>query len=233
LKKNNLNYSFQIPKILKNMSISKLFSTHHLPILLSNDDTEQGSRMGGRIPSCIQGDTNCPVCQGPVEYLLTLAPDTLGQEISQDKEISMFVCKDFDCRWSGQRVVHPSPLIFIVHDASTRNNEITLMDSPSDGLGLIAGPLTLDPVENGFVTMEHTKIGGGPGWIQGWGKGETEKITEQGYIFLFQYTEPVYPDHKMPGADPFGFGTAYVFGKKQTGSNLPSLNEVVAFWQKT
>ncbi|MFL5730441.1 MAG: hypothetical protein ACJ75J_13215 [Cytophagaceae bacterium] len=206
-------------------------STHHMPLNLLENDVSTGSRIGGTPPINIPSNLTCPVCQGKIEYILTLGEDALG-EAAKNKELSFFVCEDFDCRWKSQRLIAPSSLIFLLHDACGRGKKGD-MDSPSDGLGLKTGALTQDPTdEDGLVTTEKSKIGGGPGWIQSWGKNEGANIMKKGYMFLFQYEQPVYPDHKNSGADPFGFGAVYVFAKKNK-NNLPDLSDVVGFWQKT
>jgi hypothetical protein len=100
-------------------------------------------------------------------------------------------------------------------------------------MGLILGESKEDLIEeDGWGATENSKIGGVSGWIQGWGMEETEKILDRGYMFLFQYAQPAFPDHKKGGTDPFGFGTVYIFAKKNK-DNLPDLNDVVGFWQNS
>jgi hypothetical protein len=64
-------------------------SNHHKPLLLSSDDVNKGSRMGGTPPSNIS-DLTCPACKGKIQYVLSLGEDTLGEN-AKNKELSFFV----------------------------------------------------------------------------------------------------------------------------------------------
>jgi hypothetical protein len=209
-----------------------LSKTHHYKILLSDTDVETGSRMGGTPPQIIADDYVCSLCNGGMQYVLTLGYDTLGENIGNN-ELSFFVCKDFDCRWNAQAVIYPSSLNFKLHPVSKRKDHSTEMDSPCNGIGLFTDGLQEDVVDDGYVTHDYFKIGGDAGYIQSRGPDETEAIIAEGYQLLFQYSQPVFPDHIKAGTDPFGFGVAYVFAKKDPATGLMDCNNLRAFWLKT
>jgi len=208
-----------------------LSPTHHHKILLSNKNVQTGSRIGGTPPEAIAENTVCPECKRKIQYVLTLGNDILGEHIGNN-ELSFFVCKDFDCRWDGQAVIHPSPLIFIVHPVSPRKKDPTDMDSPCDALGFYRGELEPDFVDEESGYCDDSKLGGKPTYIQSRGEEEVEEIQKEGYEFFFQYSQPVFPDEFSGGTDPFGFGVVYVFAKKDAATGLMDCNNIRAFWLK-
>ena len=206
----------------------------HIPLRLADSDHLRGSRMGGTPPACFaDAPVTCAVCNGPVQYILTIAGDVWQPVIAQDIAVSLFVCKDFNCRWSSRQVTTPSSLVLTVHADAPRSGIPASMDSPSEGLGLIAGPETKDLEEGQEIIIEATKVGGQPSWIQSWGYTEATRLADDGYVFLFQYTQPVYPDDKKAGPDPFNFGTAYVFARTSPETGLPLLTDLLACWQSS
>src|SRR5262245_37315966 len=106
--------------------------THHKRINLLDTDVQTGSRMGGTPPLNTPENLTCPACKGKTQYVLTLSEDVLSKELAKNKELSFFVCKDFDCCWSGQNIIEPSPLMYILHDPSERNPVGNDMNSPCD-----------------------------------------------------------------------------------------------------
>lgn len=209
---------------------------HHLPLLIDAVDTETGSRVGGRPPAPLAAaPPRCPVCRGPLEYLLTLAGDTLGERVTRGMAVSLLTCRDLVCRMGSHALVEKSATVLVVHDNAPRAAVAGELHTAFAGRRLIVGPLAADPLREGRVDTDASKIGGLPGFIQNWGDQEASKSRERRGEFLFQWSENTYalaPDMKQ-GAYPFLCGVVYVFACVDPESKLPMLKDVVAFWQSS
>ena len=64
--------------------------THHRRIRVAPADQQDGSRVGGRPPAVLASSMPaCPLCGGPLLYVLTLGGDTLGPEVARGRTISL------------------------------------------------------------------------------------------------------------------------------------------------
>ena len=175
------------------------------------------------------------MCGGPLEYVLTLAGDTLGERVARGKAVSLLACRDIACRMNSHELVEKSSTVLLVHDDAPRAAEASELQTEFEGRRLITGPLTPDPLREGSVYTDASKIGGLPGYIQSWGDEEASKSRERGGEFLFQWSESSYASaHEMKqGPAPFLFGVVYIFARVDPETKLPVLGDVMSFWQNT
>jgi hypothetical protein len=209
----------------------RLFSarTHHRPIQIGPKDAQTGSRIGGRAPQVLAADPpKCPSCGGPLQYLLTLAGDTLGEGVARGQAVSMLMCLDYDCRQNSHELAPGSSLVFRVHEDSPRADAPTPLDGKTEGRALTAGVATPDPLRDGAAYIDASKIGGRPGYVQSWGGEEADKARAGGADFLFQWSDAGYPPDMKVGKSLLAFGVAYAFARLE-----PQLGEVVGFWQNS
>lgn len=213
-----------------------LARTHHLPLVIDRADSATGSRVGGNPPAPIAAaPPRCPVCGGALEYVLTLAGDTLGERVAQGRAVSLLACRDIGCSIGTQRSVEKSSTVLVVHDDAPRAAEAGELATEFEGRRLIVGPLEEDPLEEGRVDTDASKIGGRPGYIQNWGDRQIAAYRERGGEFLFQWSETTYPDldDMKLGSYPFLFGVVYIFTRVDPETKLPTLEDPVALWQNT
>lgn len=208
--------------------------THHLPLSIDTADAETGSRVGGRPPAPLAAaPPRCPVCAGALEYVLTLAGDTLGVAVAKGRAVSLLTCRDIACRMKSHSIVEPSSLVLAVHDDAPRAAEGGELATDFEGRRLLAGPPEPDPLNEGMVYTDASKIGGMPGFIQRWGDKEASKSRARGGEFLFQWSENTYRRDMRQGAYPFLGGVVYVFSRVDPETKLPTLEDVVGFWQNS
>ncbi len=210
--------------------------THHLPLLIDATDTETGSRVGGRPPAPLAAaPPRCPVCSGALEYVLTLAGDTLGERIARGKAVSLLACRNLGCSIGTQRNVERSSTVLIVHDDAPRAAESGELQTEFEGRRLITGLLEPDPLREGRVYTDASKVGGRPGFIQNWGDDQVAALRARGSEFLLQWSENSYADAQEmeQGAAPFLFGVVYIFARVDPETKLPVLEDVMSFWQNT
>ena len=225
-------------KPIEEMDITqKLFvsRTHHRRILVDRTDAATGSRMGGTPPSTfVTPPRRCPRCGGQLEYVLTLANDTLGSQIADAEAVSMFCCRDLECLWGSRWILDVPSIVLIVHRDAPRAAVRSELDSTSEGRKLVLRDLCEDPLDkSGFVDTDRSKLGGRPGYIQAWGDEEAEKAQRGGRGFLFQWCETDHPNDMDRGTYPFCGGVVYVFSRINPVTKLPELSDLSAFWQST
>lgn len=218
------------------LSALYLARTHHLPLLIDATDSATGSRVGGNPPAPVAAaPPRCPVCGGALEYVLTLAGDTLGERVARGKAVSLLACRDLGCSIGTQRSVEKSSTVLVVHDDAPRATEAGELATEFEGRRLIVGPVEPDPLREGRVYTDASKIGGQPGYIQNWGDQEVAAYRERGGEFLLQWSENSYADvsEMQQGSAPFLFGVVYIFARVDPETKLPVLEDVVALWQNT
>lgn len=192
--------------------------------------------MGGRPPAPLAAaPPRCPVCNGALEYVLTLAGDTLGERVARGKAVSLLACRDLGCSLDTQRSVEKSSTVLVVHDDAPRAAEAGELETEFEGRRLIVGPLKADPLRDGRVRIDASKIGGQPGYIQSWGDEQVAAYRARGGEFLLQWSENTYPDvdDMKLGSYPFLCGVVYIFARVDPETKLPVLEDVVALWQNT
>jgi hypothetical protein len=162
--------------------------THHREILIDMVDTREGSRFGGQPPASLAAaPPRCPVCGGALQYVLTLAGDTLGEEIARGKAVSLLACREYACLMTSHALTEPSSTVLVTHDDAPRATRSSELDTVTEGRRLALGKLTPDPMRDGWVYTDASKLGGGPGFIQTWGPEEAEKAARYNRRFLFQW----------------------------------------------
>lgn len=224
------------PDSLDPLNALYIARTHHLPLLIDATDSETGSRVGGRPPApLVAAPPRCPVCGGPLEYVLTLAADTLGERVARGKAVSLLACRDLGCSLGTQRSVERSSTVLVVHEDAPRAAESGELETEFEGRRLITGRLEPDPLREGHVYTDASKIGGLPGFIQNWGDKQVSAYRERGGEFLLQWSENSYAfAHEMEqGSSPFLDGVVYIFARVDPETKLPVLEDVVALWQNT
>jgi len=209
--------------------------THHRRILVDGGDTHEGSRVGGKPPAPLAATPpRCPVCSGPLRYVLTLAGDTLGEEIAHGKAVSLLACRDYDCLATSHKLTDPSSTVLVVHDDAPRAIQASELDTVTEGRKLTLGEATPDPIEDGYVTIDASKLGGRPGYVQAWGPKWEAKAAERGGGFFFQWSESSFATSGIESG-PFTFdgGVVYVFSRIDPAMSLPELADLGAFWQSS
>jgi len=209
--------------------------THHRRIIVGSADAPTGSRMGGKPPSRLASSPpKCACCGGPLEYVLTIGNDIVGDQIAHGNFLSMLCCRRLECLWRGREIVAPSPIALVFHPEDRRADSASEIDSTSDGRILTLGPVCEDPVdEYGSVDTDRSKLGGGPGYIQAWGDEQTARARSDGRCFLFQWCETDHPRDMDRGTYPFCGGVVYLFSRFSPATILPELAGTTAFWQST
>ena len=209
--------------------------THHRPIAVDQGDRATGSRLGGRPPLPLaKKPPRCPICKGALQYVLTLAADTLGAAIAGERALSLLTCRDFGCRQGSHELAYPSPTLLVAHPDEARAETASELDPDCEGRALSMGELTIDPLQNGEVYTDASKLGGGPGYIQGWGDQEAQKARARGAEFLFQWSEnSLAAAHVEIDEAPFANGVVYVFARIDANSGRPTLEDLAAFWQSS
>lgn len=211
-----------------------LARTHHRPIVIGPEDAPTGSRVGGPPPVPLAtAPPRCPRCGGPMLYMLTIAGDLLGERVARGRAVSMLCCRDFDCMWASHHVIEPSSLHLVAHDDAPRGEPGSELDTAFEGRRLLAGPIAEDPLRDGAVYTDAAKIGGGPGYIQGWGPSQGAVAEAGGRVFLLQWSENAFPRDMKCGPVPLMFGVAYLFARVDDATRLPVLEDVCGFWQNT
>jgi len=207
--------------------------THHRPILVSLEDSDHGSRIGGRPPAPLATTPPvCPVCGGALRYVLTLAADTLGDAIAGGRAVSLLACRDYGCLVTSHGLTRPSSTVLVAHDDAPRATVASVIDTVTEGRRLVLGDAAADPTRDGWVETDASKLGGQPGYIQSWGPEEAEKAAGAG--FLFQWSENSLATSRLKsGPAVFDFGVVYVFGRLDAASGLPALEDLTAFWQSS
>lgn len=207
--------------------------THHREILAGTEDCDCGSRLGGKPPQVLaDAPPRCPLCGGILLYVLTVASDLLGDEISNGKAVSLLACRDYGCRAKSHALIEPSSTVLMVHDDDQRATAESELDAACEGRRLVAGDVKPDPVvEDDWVETDSSKLGGRPGYIQAWGPEEGARTTGQ---FLFQWSENTLAlaDVKS-GPCPFDFGVVYAFCGIAPDGHTPRLEKFTAFWQSS
>ncbi|MGB4774991.1 MAG: hypothetical protein WBP45_07465 [Daejeonella sp.] len=203
--------------------------THFCPLEVGETDSSSGSRFGG-VPPVSFGilPLKCPVCSGPVEYVLTLAKDILTDKIAQGKAISVFICRDIHCKLKSWQVIFPSSLLILIHKDEGRAPQGSSSDSTFKGRRLFANEL-----RPGIVTCDDSAIGGRPGLIQNSGMKKVEELARQGFQFLAQWSEVSLPNTVDGGTYPFGFGNVYLFAPMNPTTFMPELRGMICFWQNS
>jgi hypothetical protein len=220
---------------------TKLFidKSHHREILVDAGDSTEGSRIGGRPPAILAaGSQRCPLCGGPMSYVLTLAGDLLGDEIADGKAVSLLACREYECLCKSHRLITPSSTALVVHEDDSRAIEASELDFAPEGRRLTLGKMEPDPPsDDGWgVATDAAKLGGGPGYIQSWGAEEASKA--DGRVFLFQWSENAlaiaYRTRGLKsGPHVFLGGVVYVFSRTDPATGRPKLVDLAAFWQNT
>ena len=212
--------------------MEKLFieRNHFRPFEVGQDNAPTGSRVGGAAPANLERSPPvCPICAGPVQYILTLASDLLGEPVARGKVVSLLACTDFRCLQESSSLIEPSSLLFLVHDDVPRAAPGGSLKSELEGRRLVAGPL-----QEGSPTCDDSCVGGKPEYIQpDSGRTEEEKAKAMGAGFLFQWAETSCPNDMEIGTYPFGFGAVYVFAKLDPDTGLPQLEGLMGFWQNS
>lgn len=209
----------------------KLFvkQTHFCPIEVGETDSSSGSRFGGAPPISFGiSPPECPVCGGPVEYVLTLAKDILTDTIVHGKAISVLICRDIHCKMKSWRVISPSPLLILIHKDEDRAPQGSISDSTFKGRRLFANEL-----QAGVLTCDDSAIGGRPGLIQNSGMKKVEELERQGFKFLAQWSEVSLPNTMDSGTYPFGFGNVYLFAPMNPITFMPEIRGMIGFWQNS
>ena len=223
--------------VISNSDSTKLFSvrTHHQKIVIGPEDTNRGSRVGGRPPRSVSlAGPTCPRCRGAVRYQLTLNGEVLGDDVARGKALSMLTCRHFPCLQMSQWFVAPAPIVFVVHDDEPRAEAKSLADSATHGRRLLARPPVADALDPSYLRpTTETKVGGKPGFITSRGDMMAEEVESEGLGFLFQWSEDIYPRGMKVGSFSFAFGVAYVFSKIDPATKLPVLEDLRAVWQNT
>jgi hypothetical protein len=209
--------------------------SHHREIVVASLDSAAGSRIGGRPPAVVAAaPPTCPLCSGPLLYVLTLGADALGPEIAAGRELSLLVCRSYECRMQSHALVKLSALVLVTHEASPRAAMASALDAETEPRALVLGPPTPDPVEDDWVMTDAAKLGGRPGYIQSWGPEEAAKAEATGAVFLCQWSENAYAIEGMEvGPYPFDGGVVYIFCEADRATGLPDLNAPQAFWQSS
>jgi hypothetical protein len=208
--------------------------THHREILIDMVDTREGSRFGGQPPASLAAaPPRCPVCGGALQYVLTLAGDTLGDEIARGNAVSLLACREYACLMTSHALTEPSSTVLVTHDDTPRATRSSELDTVTEGRRLVLGKLTPDPMRDGWVYTDANKLGGGPGFIQTWGPEEAEKAERYNRRFLFQWGEHFGKSGIKFGSYVFDGGVVYVYSRFDPITRLPELADLVAFWQST
>jgi hypothetical protein len=207
--------------------------THHRRIRVAPADQQDGSRVGGRPPAVLaSAGPACPLCGGPLLYVLTLGGDLLGPDLARGRAISLLTCRSYDCRMTCHALKQPTAVVLMPHDESPRAAVPSTLDAETEGRALVLDAAEPDPVEDDWVTTDASKLGGRPGYIQSWGPEENAKAEAAGGVFLFQWSENAYPSKSMKvGPYPFDFGVVYVYCRADPVTGLPVLEAPAAFWQ--
>jgi hypothetical protein len=184
---------------------------------VGDDDTRTGSRVGGAPPAGL--DLVCPVCDGPAEYVLTLAPDVLGPTVA-DHALSLLACEDLTCRFAGPH--GGCSALVVAHADDGRAGA-----PPADGFEGRALAVTTAP--DAEVTSDDAVVGGTPGFLQSWGYEAGSELEAAGLAFLAQWSEQAYRPDMAHGAYPFLFGTVHLYAATTDGR--VDLGTARGFWQ--
>jgi hypothetical protein len=196
-------------------------------LLVADRDADAGSRVGGRPPTPLSASPpRCPICGGPLLYVLTLAGDVLGEAVASGQSLSVLICRNTACRMKGHVVRSPSPIVIPIGEDAPRASSPSELDSPTEPRALTGSP----PEPDTGDPVELAKIGGKPTFLQRWG---AEEARRAGGDFLFQWYENAYPKDMSVGPYPFLFGGLFVFTRKDPAAGLPRFESPSAFWQNT
>src|SRR5215472_4829074 len=168
--------------------------TNSRRIVISTQDSQTGSRIGGDAPEGVRPE----VVTSATQYLLTLA-------LNEVREVSLFHSIDFDDPSNANNLyknvskLQPTEsriVQCVVHSPAGRSSSAELR-SDLIGRALVIEPESADvQVEPGGELLLGSKVGGRPYYFYGT-TSYIESLTslfEQGYCLVLQYTDGGYPE---------------------------------------
>jgi hypothetical protein len=206
-----------------------------LTVLPANASASEitGSRVGGRPPaSVVDLAPTCPRCGGGLEYVMTLSCQAFSAAESEGDAFSLLCCRDMACRMGSASINDTPSIVAVCHQNSARSPAPTALDSPFEERELGWGATEQEPRDqHGDSTAENSKLGGLPSFFQSRGWDDDEKAKAAGLGLLLQWSESIFPREGMArGADPFLFGTVYVYCKFDANRAILANGAVKAFW---
>lgn len=216
-------------RIPRDEALKRLFleRSRFRPIQLDEEDTREGSRIGGAAPVCfVDGPPKCPRCGRALDYFLTVEADLVGPDVAKGKALSVFACADVDCRLGSSDLdAEPPSVVAISHAPSPRAEG-------EPGRRLVRGHLRADRASgNHGSDMEQSKLGGPVFQIQSSVAEDEDEAARRGLVFLLQINEQDIGEFTTNAG--FWGGEVYLFTAKDADTGLPTLESGRVSWSYT
>ncbi len=168
-----------------------------------------GSRIGGNLPSILD---NCS------EYLNQyFFYATIKNPLNSEEYLTILTPKDHD--FMTDHAIYPDCSIKVIVHAQSEESQNTSHQNKALSKSSISEFVASPSKDFEFITISPT-----PSLIQN-EDFYHERLTKDGYEFLFQVDENYYPDSFLKGNYIFNYGCLYIYKHRASGHML------VGFWQ--
>jgi hypothetical protein len=203
--------------------------THHRPIVVGNQDSAHGCRLGGTPPTWLVERQQSS--SGTFSYVLTLGGKDVAPLLSDKQELSLLVDMSDAAILCSQSYTTNVAILPVVHPPSPRHHAPVDWQWTPLGKSLVLDPAAPDQTQaDSKQPSVFSKWGGKPWFVQDWGQEEHLAICQDGnFAFLMQLEDTIEESSGLYFLG--GSGMLYIYSRIDPDSHLPTLSEFRCFLQ--